>query len=272
MSLCPGQDQRKITIYDVTCPNCGHQVEMFSDELRVRCPHCKTMVYKEQMPSCIQWCRAARDCVGPAMYEELMGGKEAMPVEKKQEKKPLTATARKPTEILSEEHQLILRALTIAREQADSLRRTGQVNRENIQKLVTFFRQFADKFHHAKEEDLLFIKMKQRGMPVDGGPIGVMLAEHQDFRGYLAAVADALSRSEDDDSLRNLIIRNLSAYIEGLSQHIEKEDKILYPMADGILTDSDQLELQQEFLRVEERFGSDFWEHQRRVLLELSRH
>jgi hypothetical protein len=41
--------------------------------MRIRCPHCKTMVHKDQAPSCIQWCKAARDCLGPELYDQLVG-------------------------------------------------------------------------------------------------------------------------------------------------------------------------------------------------------
>lgn len=73
MSRCPGQDTRKLTISIHPCPNCQRPVEMFSDEMRVRCPHCKTVVHKDRAPSCIQWCQAARECLGPEIYDRLMG-------------------------------------------------------------------------------------------------------------------------------------------------------------------------------------------------------
>ncbi len=73
MSRCPGQDTRKLTISIHPCPNCQRPVEMFSDEMRVRCPHCKTVVHKDRAPSCIQWCQAARECLGPELYDRLLG-------------------------------------------------------------------------------------------------------------------------------------------------------------------------------------------------------
>ncbi len=70
---CPGQDSRKLTISYHPCPNCGKPVEFFSDEFRLRCPNCKTIVMKEQSPSCIQWCQSARECIGAELYDKLMG-------------------------------------------------------------------------------------------------------------------------------------------------------------------------------------------------------
>ncbi len=73
MSRCPGQDSRKLTVSYHPCPECRKPVEFFSDEIRVRCPRCKTMVHKEQTPSCIQWCQAARECLGPELFDRLVG-------------------------------------------------------------------------------------------------------------------------------------------------------------------------------------------------------
>jgi len=72
MNRCPGQDSRKRTVSVHRCPGCAEPVEIFSDEQRRRCPKCKTMVFTEETPSCIQWCQAARECLGPERYERVM--------------------------------------------------------------------------------------------------------------------------------------------------------------------------------------------------------
>lgn len=73
---CPGQDMRNLRVSLHKCPNCGHEVEIFSDETRVRCPKCKTMVYKEQVPSCINWCAHAKECLGEERWKQLTGDEE----------------------------------------------------------------------------------------------------------------------------------------------------------------------------------------------------
>ena len=72
-SKCPGQDMRNLRVSVHKCPNCGTDVEIFSDELRVKCPKCKKYVYRERVPSCIEWCASARQCLGEERLEELMG-------------------------------------------------------------------------------------------------------------------------------------------------------------------------------------------------------
>lgn len=68
---CPGQSKRNLKAELHRCPNCSYQVEIFFDELRVRCPNCGREVYKEKTPSCIDWCRAAEQCLGEDAYREL---------------------------------------------------------------------------------------------------------------------------------------------------------------------------------------------------------
>ena len=70
---CPGQDNRKLTASLHPCPRCGCRVEMFSDEQRVICPGCKTEVFRDTAPNCLQWCASARQCIGEERWKTLFG-------------------------------------------------------------------------------------------------------------------------------------------------------------------------------------------------------
>jgi hypothetical protein len=61
---CPGQDKRNVKAETLTCINCGYQVEIFSDEIGLRCPQCKSLVCRQKLPSCVDWCKSARECIG----------------------------------------------------------------------------------------------------------------------------------------------------------------------------------------------------------------
>jgi len=71
INKCPGQDLKNIQVETIACPLCGYKVEMFSDEIKVSCPQCKGLVCKERLPSCIDWCAAAKDCIGEEKWKEL---------------------------------------------------------------------------------------------------------------------------------------------------------------------------------------------------------
>jgi hypothetical protein len=61
---CPGQDRKYIEAKNIACSCCGYTVEIFSDEFKASCPRCKKTVYQETMPSCIEWCKGAAECIG----------------------------------------------------------------------------------------------------------------------------------------------------------------------------------------------------------------
>ena len=75
-SKCPGQDTCKLRVELYKCPNCGAEVEIFSDETRIKCQKCGTMVFREKMPSCIEWCSSARQCLGEERWQQLMSKNE----------------------------------------------------------------------------------------------------------------------------------------------------------------------------------------------------
>lgn len=69
---CPGAiNIREATPEDIDCPQCGAEVEIWSDELSAKCPQCAAGVSREQIPSCINWCHFAEDCIGTDKYQRL---------------------------------------------------------------------------------------------------------------------------------------------------------------------------------------------------------
>jgi hemerythrin-like domain-containing protein len=97
----------------------------------------------------------------------------------------------RPTEQLKQEHQAIKLMLKILEEVCRRLESGTDANPEHLEKMVDFIRVFADRCHHGKEEVLLFPAMEQAGVPKEGGPIGVMLREHQMGRDYVQGMSDA---------------------------------------------------------------------------------
>lgn len=67
---CPGQDSRKTKAESIICADCGYLAEIFSDEIKVVCPSCKNLIFKERLPSCLDWCKAARECVGEERWKQ----------------------------------------------------------------------------------------------------------------------------------------------------------------------------------------------------------
>lgn len=156
------------------------------------------------------------------------------------------------TETLKHEHRIILRVLDAAESEAQRIQAGGAVDAEKVETILDFVRNFADRCHHAKEEEVLFAKMAERGARGDQGPIAVMLREHGQGRARVAAVASALPLASVGDPVgTETVSSNLQGYVNLLRAHIDKEDNVLYPMADELLTPEDQQELVEAFERVE---------------------
>jgi hemerythrin-like domain-containing protein len=157
-----------------------------------------------------------------------------------------------PTDILKQEHQLILMVLDAAEREARAIAGGAAVDPHRLASFVDFIRNFADHCHHAKEEDLLFVRMGEKGFPLQGGPIAVMLHEHELGRAHVAAVADNIAGAAAGvEAARTVMVERLAAYATLLRQHIYKEDNILFPMADQVFGEEDQSALVADFERVE---------------------
>lgn len=136
-------------------------------------------------------------------------------------------------ETLMNEHRLIERAIDALVGFADEVRRRETTEKEELSRFVTFIREFADRRHHGKEEDILFAAMVEHGFPRQAGPIAVMLHEHDQGRALVGALAeksaqDAPWSPEDRQDIADFA----HGYADLLRAHIHKEDAILYPMAE----------------------------------------
>jgi hemerythrin-like domain-containing protein len=157
-----------------------------------------------------------------------------------------------PTQILNAEHRVILRVLACLERIREQAVAQGHLDGDSAAEAIAFFREFADRCHHGKEERHLFGLMERRGVPLAGGPIGVMLSEHDLGREQVRGMDAALSGASQGqpDALRGFA-EHARLYVELLRAHIAKEDGILFPMADQVLSPQDQHELGAAFARVE---------------------
>ena len=181
------------------------------------------------------------------------------------------AHAGPPTQVLKDEHTLILQALDALERKIAALEAGAAPDRAYFEKAVTFLRTFADQCHHGKEENLLFNTMVDQGFPLHGGPIAVMLSEHDTGRAFIRGIAEGAAGVGRDPAAAQQIIQNGRGYIRLLRAHIDKENTILFPMADNILSPQDQDYLQKEFERFEtEETGAGVHEAMLKLLQELS--
>lgn len=138
----------------------------------------------------------------------------------------------KAVETLMTEHRLIEQVLGSMETFVDRMGRGEEVPRSAVLDYADFLRNFADKCHHGKEEDRLFVRMTEFGFPREYGPIAVMLAEHTESRAHVKALFEVAAESGPLTAEERLqVSKHALAYIPLLRAHIQKEDNILYPMA-----------------------------------------
>ncbi|HEX7484874.1 MAG TPA: hemerythrin domain-containing protein [Vicinamibacterales bacterium] len=158
----------------------------------------------------------------------------------------------RPTQELIAEHDAVLVALQILEEVETALTAGDVQAADDLGQLLDFLRVFVDRCHHGKEEDVLFPEMERLGARRDGGPIGVMLMEHELGRGHVRAMSEGLDRLRHADAAAvTAILSSARAYRELLRAHIYKENNILFPMADRLVPDEVATKVVEQFAAIE---------------------
>jgi len=167
-----------------------------------------------------------------------------------------------PIESLKHEHRIIERALRALEGICKKIEGGEAVDAQTLFQFIEFIRGFADRCHHGKEEAHLFPELERHGFPREGGPIAVMLHEHDQGRlliGQMAHAAEAYEREEPE--AKEAFVEAARAYTELLLSHIEKEDNVLFRMAEQVLDDEAMGSLSEAFEKVEAELGIGVHQH-----------
>lgn len=177
----------------------------------------------------------------------------------------------KPTENLIQEHNAIVVMLSIMDKVADIIRNGREVDIEDVAKIVDFLRIFADKCHHGKEERVLFPELIAAGVPEENGPIGIMLREHETGREYINEINSGVEKFKEEGTGSLLLIaRGISNYTFLLRNHMNKENNVLFPMADMLLSYKKQADIAKRFNMIEKEIvAGDIHQRYYRILKSL---
>lgn len=157
----------------------------------------------------------------------------------------------KPTEILSREHRAIELALDTLERLAAAARQSSRIDRNASEELLEFFTAFADRMHHEKEEQVLFPRMIAHGLPRNFGPIAVMLNEHDQGRAAVQKLRAVLAGADAGGETAARFAVVAAEYVELLRDHIAKEDDVLFPMGEGMLSDAERESAVAAFAKIE---------------------
>lgn len=147
------------------------------------------------------------------------------------------------TEELVHEHHVIERVLDALAQRLGDTQGTGALHVPFLRKLVAFSTTFVDRCHHSKEEACLFPCFEGRGIPREGGPIGVMLREHEMGRVLVRRISEKLDLYEKGEASVDDVTGPCQEYLQLLRQHISKENSVLYPMGASVMSAQDDTEV-----------------------------
>lgn len=166
------------------------------------------------------------------------------------------------TQALVAEHQLILRMIALLEKNAPRTAAGDYTNWQFYTDGIDFIRQYADSFHHAKEEDVLFKALVDNGMPKENSPVAAMLMEHDQGRSYVRAMETAVHEAQAGHKDKyQAIADNALGYAALLRDHIAKEDDILYPLSERVLPESMRAGILKGYQEAEAQVSSEFSEH-----------
>lgn len=163
---------------------------------------------------------------------------------------PGAITYAEPIQKLVDEHTVIKQFLAFVPELCTRIESDFHSNKELVLQGVEFIKQFADKFHHAKEEDILFAYAKG-----NTDIINVMLEDHKKGRYYVKSMLLGLEMEDP-----SFVVYSLKHYKELLTEHIKKEDEILYPWIQKSMNDIQLKDLELRFIETDASFGVGFYE------------
>ncbi len=157
----------------------------------------------------------------------------------------------KATEDLIHEHSAIKVMLSIMSRIADQIRDDRKIDTGDVDQILGFLSTFTDKCHHGKEETVFFPALVSAGVRDEQGPVGVMLHEHEIGRKLVEEIGTALEQYKNGQP-GEVLADSMLHYVHLLQGHMQKEEMVLFPMADRILGAGNQHVLYEEFGKIEE--------------------
>lgn len=159
----------------------------------------------------------------------------------------------KPVGPLMIEHRLIDRMLALLAMEHRSIVETGNIDYEFLDISINFLKTFVDKFHHEKEEDILFRELAEKPLsPGDRKMLNELIEEHVRTRKAVEKLESARRQQVDKKLAIAEITKHMETLIKWYPVHIEKEDKHFFVSSMNYLSEQEQtamLEKSREFDR-----------------------
>lgn len=170
------------------------------------------------------------------------------------------------TAVMVEEHRLILRMIDLVENNTRAAEAGEFSDWSFFLDAVDFIRHYADRFHHAKEEDILFAALVANGMPEENSPVAAMLLAHDQGRTFVRNMEEAARKALVGEVQVAVLAENAYGYVALLRDHIDKEDNILYPLAEKTLPEPIRPAMVEGYARAAAAASKPFEERYRRLV------
>ncbi|MBI4947252.1 MAG: hemerythrin domain-containing protein [Bacteroidetes bacterium] len=150
----------------------------------------------------------------------------------------------KSMKVLFDEHEIIINSIDTVRQANSLIGKDNEAYEKLIHQLIGFFRNYADKYHHFKEEEILFPEMAKRNELLADGVIKEMFENHSDFREMIKNIEISLNAKKYLDAQLQL-----EKYTEALLDHIAVENDEVFQTAESIFSED---ELEKIYFRFED--------------------
>jgi len=158
------------------------------------------------------------------------------------------------TQNLENDHVYILRLIDVM----EKMVLNCATDTAHLELVVNLIKTYADGFHHAKEEQVLFPLLEEKGFSKVHGPVAEMLHEHVEGREFVKGISQRINVYKAGNvSALPEIYQYMQGYVDLLRDHISKEDNVLFKLADKALSSDEQLELLNKFSSIEKQYNSE---------------
>ena len=175
-----------------------------------------------------------------------------------------------PLHVLKHEHRVIEKTLRALEGVCLKLELGGSVPTPVLYSLVDFITEFTDRFHHGKEEDYLFPALHRQGIANRQSALNAIAREHEVERELTDRMREVVVEyAEGDEESRRRFVEAARAYVRHLIGHIQREDAILFRVADELLDEVDREDLAAGFERARIEFGPALCERYEKIATDL---
>lgn len=178
----------------------------------------------------------------------------------------------RPTHILRHEHRVIEQGLRALEGMCLTLRTGGSVPPDALMQMLDFIHNFADRYHHSREELHLFAALKQSGFQEDSGALGFLRREHETEREMLAELELAAEEYRyGDEAASQRFVRAAEQFSDLLIGHMQREDTILFPLAEEMIEEEAKAMLIREFTQPDNGVAESLLQQYERLARDLEK-